>query len=437
MKHLARFGFILLLAAGCSNANNPVSFSDVIGHGASGGFSDYKIIPIGSFNTQYNIRSMDINEQGTVVGFGIAQYFVESSFIWTLEDGFQTIPTPPGYKWFQALSINDNGVIGGTAFNSYNEHFPALLTPEGDLVIVQEDMNDGILWDVNNSNQAAVWAGGRAFFWSESSAAIEIEGAISATDINDAGQVLGEIDVTVDGLVYRYGYIWSRDAGIDTLTDLHWWGMMGDINNPGDVVGQMTFPSGDRHGFIRRADGTITDLGTVEGGWYSEAMAVNDYGVVVGKSLLADYSAVPFVWSPETGMVALPTMDGNPAEAWAINNSGVIAGNAIGPDNNKYACVWIISEGPQTPEEHVTTAIDLVNDLLSDGILATNQAKPLIGKLETALEKLVNENIRGAIGSLNAAVNQVYALINAGSLTEAQAAPLLEMLTATITLLNG
>lgn len=81
------------------------------------------------------------------------------------------------------------------------------------------------------------------------------------------------------------------------------------------------------------------NLGTL-GGDFSRAADVNDAGVVVGQSTLADGSAHAFRWTAEGGMVALPTLGGSTSSAEAINALGYITGSSRTPDGALHAVLW-------------------------------------------------------------------------------------------------
>jgi probable HAF family extracellular repeat protein len=121
-----------------------------------------------------------------------------------------------------------------------------------------------------------------------------------------------------------------------------------DVNNNDVVVGFSTLANGHTHAFqwqLAGGTGVITDLGTL-GGANSWAVAINDDGIIVGRSetggvysqggetlavvhACAWYNGVIYDLGIHSDFYTYPFTDPFPfSEAVAINEDGVVAGNS-------------------------------------------------------------------------------------------------------------
>ena len=91
---------------------------------------------------------------------------------------------------------------------------------------------------------------------------------------------------------------------------------------------------------------TAVDLGTL-GGTYSEALAVNDLGQVVGASYTAGVPLLhAFLWTAHDGMIDLGTLGGRYSGATWVNNGGQVVGEStVASDGSFHAFLWTASEG--------------------------------------------------------------------------------------------
>ena len=108
------------------------------------------------------------------------------------------------------------------------------------------------------------------------------------------------------------------------------------VNTSGQAVGASGQPHGaETHAFFWQKAGGIRDLGTLPGGDYSSAFAINDSGIVVGTSNTST-STHAFSWTPTRGLSDLGTLPGaNASSALAINNQCQITGSSGG-----HAALW-------------------------------------------------------------------------------------------------
>jgi probable HAF family extracellular repeat protein len=123
------------------------------------------------------------------------------------------------------------------------------------------------------------------------------------------------------------------------------------INNAGVIVGRSATASGESHAFRYDGKGGMQDLGTVPGCTRSEATAVNEPGTVVGVSdfCASATGARVFIFSKavlaDLNDVA-PAADGSLyVRAFGINNAGSIIGIALAPDFSRSRPFLVVRDG--------------------------------------------------------------------------------------------
>ena len=225
-----------------------------------------------------------------------------------------------------ARAINDRGqVVGESTINSGENH--AFIWENGrmrDLGLFPGDLFAAAS-DINNRGQV-VGAGAadfspHALLW-ENGRVIDLGGTFSqAFAINNRGQIVG---VTSGGAA-----LWQNGV-LHNLASLSGGGSEAfDINDKGVIVGYSTTATGESHA-VMWTDGGIVDLGTLPGDDFSQALAINSQGQIVGTSSnISQGVERAFIW--ENGAMrelgSLPTLPFS--RAFSINELSHAAGVSI------------------------------------------------------------------------------------------------------------
>jgi len=164
-------------------------------------------------------------------------------------------------------------------------------------------------------------------FQSVNGGSLQTLGSLSASDsyamgINSAGVIAGTAFVNGQ----PHGVIWNGSGTTDLGAGIYATG----INDSGVVIGS------NGHAFTL-SNGVYHDLGALAGGDWSSASGINDSGAVVGDSSVASGNFRGFVWTPQSGMLALGTFGGLNSHATGINNSGEVIGYASLPSGYEHA----------------------------------------------------------------------------------------------------
>jgi probable HAF family extracellular repeat protein len=157
--------------------------------------------------------------------------------------------------------------------------------------------------------------------------------------INDRGHVAGSVRVDQGGQpIYQAAlYVDGVFVPVDMPPATNSYGQ--DLNESDQMVG-FFHAGGDSsapHAFLY-SGGRMTDLGTL-GGQASYAWAINETGVVVGQSTLADGHIHAFRYDA-SGMADLGTLGGDYSAAYGINDSGAVVGEAQRADGWRSAFLF-------------------------------------------------------------------------------------------------
>lgn len=233
--------------------------------------------------TNLNSSSMmgvgySVNTGGTAAG----QYLNGSNVQASIRGGSGTTanvhPVGSGLNHSQAIAINASGQVAGSLAGHVH------VFGVNDRAFLRTGTTTTILPTINNG-------GTRAFA------------------LNDAGVVVG----VSNGQAFKWK---SGDA---SLTPLGFNGPAFGINSAGDIVGA----NNQRY---RASTGTSSSFGLPAGAASGTARDINDSGAIVGSAFyMSDFSMRAYVFK-DNDFTLLPSLGGRMSEALAVNNGGVVVG---------------------------------------------------------------------------------------------------------------
>lgn len=248
-----------------------------------------------------------INASGTVVGSNNGQAFVYSNGVMT------GLSIWSGNS--SANAINASGQITGSALLNgaqhaylYDNGVVTDLFPLDSMAPPGTQRASGI--GINDQGQVVgnMTTGGFGGFFSYDHGVLKSHGGdVTASDINNSGQIVG----TDDASVLR-AFVFQNNAYtlLPTLGGFYTYGR--GINDAGDVVGSSQAGYGDLHAFLY-TNGGISDLNDLIDpmlGWtLTDAADINDLGQIVGQGTIGGQTHA-FV------LTAVPA----PAAAWLFGS---------------------------------------------------------------------------------------------------------------------
>jgi probable HAF family extracellular repeat protein len=261
-----------------------------------------------------------INNRGQAVGYtvpGTSLQAVHQAALFDRESGEAiTLPVLPGGSASEAFGINDRKQAVG--FSSSSEGPRATLWQDGTVVnlgLLPGDDSSGA-WAINNRGHAA---GSSSVFVST----------------NGLGTVLSHAVLFANGTVTRLP---DRPGAIAGNTNSEAFG----INDFDQVVGDAEGNVLDVHEThaVLWEHGSVVDLGTLPGGDFSSAAAINNLGLIAGRGTDASGQVRAVLWLYGT-IINLGTLPGHiHSEAYGINDWGVVVGESEGEDGLPHAVIW-------------------------------------------------------------------------------------------------
>jgi len=258
---------------------------------------------------QYQIFDIGVIDAGDTAsqGFGASPGGVavgrsirssgSQAFTWTLKGGIIGLPNLSGRNHAVSNSANDIGVVVGTAATTL---FGSSRLP--------------VIWQNGAVSQLPLPPG---------------ETLGDANSVNAFNVAVGSVDAGTlqRGVIYNGG---NATIITQTTSNGSFFLTAFGINNSGRIVGQGIDPQN-----AARNVGIVYDMGqnaafevgALPGFNGALAFGVSNSGYVVGSSMLNQGSGLPFIWSDQGGIVAIPLATGtSEGIARAVNSAGWVVG---------------------------------------------------------------------------------------------------------------
>lgn len=291
-------------------------------------YSTHELQGYGLQYDRWHSEACDLNNNGWTVGcISTDANSAIGTGLWkSYQDDLVDLQSSYGIIW--PGGVNDSGAIAA-AFDYNGSTTAAVWSPAGVTKLMTQPMGMIESWatDINNAGQVigsgtvlnsgtlATWA----MLWNTDGTATTIHsstaGVCTTSGINGSGTVVG-FSLEYEGSEeHCRAFRWSAATGYDQLALLPgtYASYAYGINDAGQIVGAC-----DNRAVMWESDGSVIDLG---GAGSACAYGINSDGYVVGS-----YNGMGVVWTPEKTIVTLDTSCRTPSSATAINDMGQIVG---------------------------------------------------------------------------------------------------------------
>lgn len=239
-----------------NNLNQIVGYQpDILGSRATlnaalweNGSTTYVVPPIKDLSS----IALDINDNGQIVVFQEERLIVGSRNLLVENGASKLLQIPEGSnKRLATMEINNNGEVIANSFR------------------YRETLGDSVFWNANGDP-------------------VQLENAVNG--FNDNNQMVGQgiYNGKVHATLYENGNITDLGTGFSWATRA-----IGiDINNAGQIIATAFGATTGRRSFLIEEDGTVRSLKSA--GDQSEAIAINEHGIVAGMQYLKPTTDSPY-----------------------------------------------------------------------------------------------------------------------------------------------
>lgn len=342
----------------------------MLGGTASAGAAPYAFHALAPA-TGSNSEAYAINNDGVVVGAsGVFSSFVPIVFdqhatVW--RNGAGTLIDGGAYRSTASAVGNAGQVVGSVRATASSNAAAAVWNPSGSMTTLPGNASSGaaainasgtvagtIYSDAQQRNIAAVWANGGP------ATLLDSQGSSGASAINAVGTVVGYDYNVQSGLAtYSSAMMWRNGAAV-TLAGLGGLGSSAtDINDAGTIVGHASDTEGNTQAVMWH-DGILEILLSLNGG-YAVANGINEAGQTIGTSVDESGTWRAVLWDKGQLYDLNDLLDPQAiADGWElrdatdINDHGWIVGQAYNRITSQFSA-YLLQTGPthEVPEPSV------------------------------------------------------------------------------------
>jgi probable HAF family extracellular repeat protein len=307
------------------------------------------------FWTAEGLSPAGINKSGKIAGTRGSCPAACYPFIWTSVGGFRTVNGFPAGSF--AVDINNSSqVLIVTQTSGVHSFVWSRLNGIRQLPSMGRAVEQGAAMnrygDVAGHGANLIGGSIRPAFWPAAGGVVDIvppewQGSGMAKGLNNKGRVVGILGIGSSTPLAGFptpcpscGFMWDRLIGLRRIPIASRRISPAAINDAGQIVGWF-LRDGVYHAFRWTPGSGPVEIGTL-GGDFTDPVAINDLGVVVGGSRIdAGGLSHPFVWDEQRGIVDLGLPDGAiEGSATDINLDGVITGYVLFPGPLPAMAIW-------------------------------------------------------------------------------------------------